>query len=136
MLIDIVDTSPNLLTLISANLAPIVVPSPVLREVMTLDEQDCPAFGITVIEPTVDQLLEAGTSRGALSEEDWLCLIVARDSDAICVTNDGALHRACGDRAVPCCRGLRLLIALVECGALRLDLPSHTLGRCASRTCT
>ena len=94
-LIDIVDVDPTLLTLVAREIAPVLIPLPVLREVSTLTEEECTALGLTVVEPTIEQLAEAATARGSLSEEDHLCLIVARDMGAICVTSDGALFNAC-----------------------------------------
>jgi rRNA-processing protein FCF1 len=113
-LIDLVDTDPHLLALIAQHSAPVIIPSPILAEVSTLDEPGCAALGALVVEPTIEQLHEAAVADGTLSEEDWLCLLIARDRGAVCVTNDGALHRACLERGVTVWRGLRPLIMLVE----------------------
>ena len=56
--------------------------------------------------------------RPSVSEEDWLCLIAARDLGATCVTSDGALYRACLERRVDAWRGLRPFVVLVELGVL------------------
>jgi hypothetical protein len=117
-LIDMVDGAPDLLTMIAREIAPIFIPVPVLREVSTLTEADCVALGLTVVEPTLDQLEEAAKARGRLSEEDHLCLIVARDLGATCVTSDGALYKACVADGVEVWRGLRPIVLLVERGHL------------------
>lgn len=85
-LIDIVDSDPTLLTLIAREIAPVLIPFPVLREVSTLTEEHCLGLGLIIVVPTIEQLEEAATARGSLSEEDHLCLIVARDLGATCVT--------------------------------------------------
>jgi hypothetical protein len=119
-LIDIVDADPTLLTTIARKIAPVLIPLPVLREVSTLTEEDCVALGLTIVVPTLDQLQEAATARGSLSEEDHLCLIVARDLGATCVTSDGALYKACVAVGIDAWRGLRPLIALVARGHLEV----------------
>ena len=117
-LIDIVDADPTLLTAVARQSAPIQIPVPVLREVSTLSKARCAQLGLTVIEPAMEQLEEAATARGSLSEEDHLCLIVARDLGATCVTSDGALYKACVAEGIEVWRGLRPLIALVARGHL------------------
>lgn len=119
-LIDLVDTDRALLTLIAERLAPVIIPTPILEEVETLSEADCKVLGLTVVEPSLDQLTEAAVRRGRLSEEDHLCLTVARDSGAICVTSDGALYDECDAVGVEAWRGLRPLVRLVELGHLEV----------------
>lgn len=117
-LIDIADANRVLLAVIAHEIAPVIVPTPILDEVATLSEADCAALGLTVHEPSLKQLTEAAVRRGRLSEEDYLCLIVARDLGATCVTSDGALYNECVAAGVAVWRGLRPLIALVELGRL------------------
>lgn len=117
-IIDIADADRALLTVIAEGIAPVVVPTPILREVETLSEADCVALGLTLLEPSLDQFTEAALHRGRLSLEDHLCLIVARDLRATCVTNDGALYDECVRSRVAVWRGLRPLVRLVELGRL------------------
>jgi hypothetical protein len=117
-LIDIADADRALLTIIAREIAPVIVPTPILEEVETLSEADCIALGLTVLEPSIEQLTESAVRRGRLSEEDHLCLIVARDLGVICVTSDGALYDECVATGVAVWRGLRPLITLVELGRL------------------
>lgn len=119
-LIDIVDSDARLLTTFAREIGPVLIPVPVLREVSTLTEEDCLALGLTVVLPTLEQLGEAATARGSLSEEDHLCLIVARDLGAICATSDGALYNACVAERVDAWRGLQPLITLVVAGHLEV----------------
>jgi len=125
--IDIADADRALLTLIAERLAPVIIPTPILDEVETLSEADCTVLGLTVVEPSLDQLTEAAVRRGRLSEEDHLCLIVARDSGAICVTSDGALYDECVAAGVEVWRGLRPLIRLVELGHLEARIAIVTV---------
>jgi hypothetical protein len=125
--IDIADTDRALLTLIAGRLAPVIIPTPILKEVETLGEADCKVLGLTVVEPSLDQLTEAAVRRGRLSEEDHLCLIVARDSGAICVTSDGALYDECLATGVEAWRGLRPLVRLVELGELEVRVAMATV---------
>lgn len=106
-LIDLVDAQPSLLTLIGQAIAPVIIPTPVLGEVSTLSDADCAALGLTVLEPSLEQLTEAATGRGRLSEEDHLCLIVARDLGATCVTSDGAFYGEYVASGVAVWRGLQ-----------------------------
>jgi hypothetical protein len=120
-LIDIADASQGVLALVTLHVGPIWVPTPVLSEVDTLDETQCAALGLAVVEPTLDQLHEAAEPDPALSFADKTCLVVARDARAICVTGDGALGRRCDLKRVANWRGLRPILALVECGVFSRD---------------
>lgn len=117
-LIDIADAEPALLTAIAREIAPVIVLTPILAEVETLSDSDCETLGLTVLEPSLAQLTEASIRRGRLSDEDHLCLVVARDLGATVVTSDGALFEACWASGVDVWRGLRPLIKLVELGRL------------------
>jgi hypothetical protein len=120
VLIDIVDANEAVLALIAQHVAPVIVPTPVLAEVETLDDVKCEALGLTVVEPPLDQLREAATPHPALSFADRICLIVARDGGHTCWTNDGPLGDECKAKGVARMRGLRPLLHLVESGALSL----------------
>ncbi len=98
-----------------------------LAEVDSLDELKCAALGLEVVEPTLDQLREAAAPHPALSFADRVCLIVARDAGGTAWTNDGPLGDECEAIGVPRMRGLRPLIALVEAGALALDVAAGTV---------
>lgn len=120
VLIDIADANEAVLALIVQHVARVIVPTPVLAEVDTLDELKCAALGLDVVEPSMDQLREAAVQHAALSFADKVCLIVARDTGATCWTNDGPLGDECKSIGVPRIRGLRPILALVERGALPL----------------
>jgi rRNA-processing protein FCF1 len=115
-LIDIADASQGVLTLIGLHVGPIWIPTPVLSEVDSLDETQGRALGLMVVEPTLEQLDEAAEPDPALSFADRICLVMARDAGAICVTGDEALGQRCDLHGVAMWRGLRPILALVECG--------------------
>jgi rRNA-processing protein FCF1 len=121
VLIDYVSTDETVLTLASAHLGDVMVPSPVLGEVDALDEADCHRLGLRLVDPTLEQLLEAGSQRGRLSFEDHVCLIIARDNGWTCVTSDGRLRTACIEAGIEVMWSLDLLVALVRAEALPAD---------------
>ena len=126
VLIDIADANEAVLGLITTHLARVVIPTPVLAEVASLDELKCAALGLDVVEPTLDQLREAAAPHPALSFGDRVCMIVARDAGGTAWTN-GPLGEECDGRGVPRMRGLRPLVALVEAGALALEVAVGTV---------
>jgi hypothetical protein len=127
VLIDIADANEAVLALIAQHVARVVIPTPVLAEVDGLDELKCAALGLEIVEPTLDQLREAADPHPALSFADKVCMIVARDAGGITWTNDGPLGDHCDAHRVPRMRGLRPLIALVEAGALAIDVAVGTV---------
>lgn len=120
-LIDYASTDDAVLALASRHLGPVIIPAPVLDEVELLDVADCERLGMRVIDPTLEQLLEAGSQRGSLSFEDRLCLIVARDGGWSCVTSDRRLRAACEASSVPVMWSLELVTELVDAGELSAD---------------
>jgi len=90
----------------------------VLDEVDGLDVAECERVGIRVIEPELETLVAATQKRSSLSVQDHLCLIVARTRSWVCVTNDGALRRACGEDGVTVLWGLEVMTELVRAGQL------------------
>ncbi|NJD27653.1 MAG: hypothetical protein FIA92_05095 [Chloroflexi bacterium] len=127
VLIDIADANEAVLGLIAQHLARVILPTPVLAEVDSLDELRCAALGLDVVEPTLDQLREAAVPHPALSFADKVCMIVARDAGGTAWTNDGPLGEECDTHGVPRMRGLRPLIALVEAGAIAIDVAVGTV---------
>lgn len=127
VLIDIADANEAVLGLIAQHLARVILPTPVLAEVDSLDELRCAALGLDVVEPTLDQLREAAVPHPALSFADKVCMIVARDVGGTAWTNDGPLGEECDTHGVPRMRGLRPLIELVEAGAIAIDVAVGTV---------
>jgi predicted nucleic acid-binding protein len=124
VLIDYIAADRTILALASQHLGIVHVPRTILdEELPDLTEDECRRLGIVVVDETVDQLVEAGagSSRGALSFEDRLCLILARDGVWTCVSNDGALRRECAAVGVEVRWGLQLMQELVAIGQLSAE---------------
>ena len=114
VLIDYASSDLSVLRRVCEFVGTIHVPRPVLEEVAQLGEADCARLGIHLVEASVEQLLEAGAGHGRLSFSDRLCLVLARDRNWTCVTNDRALRRACTDISVSVLWGLELMLELVS----------------------
>lgn len=117
-LIDYVKTDSTILKMISTYIGQVHIPSPVLDEVHPLTESDCIGLGIKVIEPSLEQVIEASGKRGKLSFQDHLCLILAHANEWVCVTNDVALRNECVSEGVQIYWGIEIICMLVECAAL------------------
>ena len=115
VLIDYAESDRSVLALVSRHLATIHVASPVLAdEVGKLPEKDAARLGIDVVEPTLDQVLEAKTEERSTSWYDRLCFVVARDAGWSVLTNDTALRKACGSVGIGCVWGLEAMVILVQ----------------------
>lgn len=121
VLIDYAKSAVHVLQLISTHLCKLHVASPVLQEVDNLDTATATALGIAVVEPTLPQLVEASHISQvfrALSAQDALSFIMARDNGWACLTNDNALRNFSSANAVTCIWGLQLLHPLVTAAHL------------------
>jgi len=121
VLIDYVKSELSILGLAASQLGEIHVLSTVLDEVDGLDADGCARLGIRVFEPELADVRVAAMKRGALSAQDHLCLIVSRKQGWTCVTNDGALRRACQQEQVPVLWGLQIMLELVRMRVLAGD---------------
>lgn len=129
VLVDFQAADLSLLTLASRHIGKVHIISSVLQEVEGLDETDCLRLGLHVVEPTLDQALEAAMSGRQLSFEDRLCLVVCRDNGWTCVSNDKALRKSCKDSGISVLWGLQLILELVHGG----HLPAHEAVEAAER---
>lgn len=118
VLVDFCKTDLGLLTLFSHHVGPIHVASPVFAEVEQLDEPQAISAGIRVVEPSLALAREAASRRGALSFQDWLSLLLAKERGWTCVSNDKRLRRECTGEAVATLWGLDVIRMLAEAGAL------------------
>ena len=118
MLIDYKETDLSVLTLVSRHIGQVHVLSTILGEVVDIDAARCEEHGLKVVEPTLEQVEIAARQRGRLSFEDHTCLVVSRDSDWTCVTNDRALRKECSEDGVELLWGLELMIELVRIGEM------------------
>lgn len=133
VLIDYCETDRSILPLISVHLGPVHVATPVLHEeVEQLDETECRSLRVELVEPSLELAAAAAARRGALSFHDNLCLLLARENRWVCVTNDGALRRACEADGVPTYWGLETIAMLSEGRALTTSEAAE-LGRAIQR---
>lgn len=121
VLIDLARADASVLGLLVRHVGLIVVPRDVLVEVVQLDEEACARLNMRIVDGSLEQLAEAAAKGGGLSFADRVCLILARDSGWICVSNDGRLRRACGEAGVEVRWGFELLLALVSAGGMDSD---------------
>jgi rRNA-processing protein FCF1 len=114
VLIDYAISDASILALAVKHLGPIHVPLPILEEVDQLTDADCARLGITLLDPTLDELAAAAAlPRATLSFEDKLCLVLAKANGFICVTNDKHLRGECEAAGVTPRWGLQVMSDLV-----------------------
>lgn len=122
VLIDFLSVDESVLTLAVHHLGPVFIPRDVFEEVEQLCDTTCARLELTVVDGSLAQIAEAGTTRGGLSFADRMCLILSRDHGWTCVSNDGRLRRACDEAGVAVKWGLQLLLELVDARALTGDV--------------
>lgn len=112
-LIDYINSNKNIISVATKKLYEIYVPLNIMREeIRQLSEDEANSLGIRIFEPTFNQLIEANKERGGLSFQDKLCLIIAKDNNWICVTNDKNLRNKCSEDEVEIMWGLQLTLKL------------------------
>jgi predicted nucleic acid-binding protein len=118
VLIDYFKSDPSVLKVVSSHLGELFVALPVLEEVKEVDQSLLESFGVVVVVPELDILLEAEIKKGALSFQDRVCLLLAKKGGWSCVSNDKPLRRECETESIPVMWGLEMMILLVEVGKL------------------
>lgn len=119
VLIDYLRADEQVLVLAGRHLGVVHVVRDVVDEVEGLDDDRCAHLGLKIVEPTTEHLLAAGSHpRTALSFEDRLCLLVAKENGFVCVSNDRALRSACAAETVDVMWGLQLMLQLVQAGGM------------------
>lgn len=121
VLIDYVETDVEILALVAANFATVLIPRPILDQVPRLNARQCRQLGVSVIEPETEILVQAGERSAALGFRDTLCLVLCEANRWTCVTNDAALLKACLRSKVSVRRGLNLMVELVVRGNLERE---------------
>lgn len=122
VLIDYALSDGTVLALAARHLGTLFVPRVVLEEVEQLSEADCDALGLTLVDESFELLASAATKQGSLSFEDHVCLLLAKQEQWTCVTNDKRLQVECRREGVDVIRGLRLMIELVRAGGLQSEM--------------
>ncbi len=121
VLIDYAESAPDILRLICEHILQLYIPLTVLKEVSQLNIQEVQALGIEIVEPKLSQIIEVSNIRElkpALSAQDAICFIMARDNDWACLTNDKPLRRLCSSQKVSCIWGLEIMHILVSSKAI------------------
>lgn len=121
ILIDYIDSNGVILCLASAHCYEIFTPEIVLKEVLgKRPKLDIGALGVRTCEVLLEQLFEAETFSNscALSIQDSLCFIIARDNSWICATNEKALYNKCLREKLKTMRGLQFMFDLAMMGKL------------------
>lgn len=115
VLIDYMQAKVQVLELIATHLGRVVILPPTLNEVDNFEKDDCHRLGLEIVTPSLEEYTEAALHKEpGLSAEDYLCLVVSERLAATCLTNDGALHKACRRRSIRCMYGLRPMLNLTE----------------------
>ena len=95
VLIDYRESDLSILTLVGQHVGRVAVLPPVLDEVHGVTATECGDFGIEIVEVETDRMLQAAATESQVSFNDRLCLVMCRENEWTCVTNDGALPRLC-----------------------------------------
>ncbi|MEW6063691.1 MAG: hypothetical protein AB1538_00525 [Bacillota bacterium] len=79
ILIDFYKCDRTIIKLIYTHVGQIYLATPVLSEINEIDEGACVELGIILVEPELEQVMLAAEKKGALSFQDNLCLILAKE---------------------------------------------------------
>lgn len=121
ILIDFYKCDRTIIKLICTYVGQIYLATPVLSEINEIDEGACVELGIILVEPELEQVMLAAEKKGALSFQDNLCLILAKEYGWACVTNDKPLRQKCEIEGIPLIWGIELICILVESGGLPVE---------------
>ena len=108
----------TILSLVAEHVGRVAVISLVLDEVRGVSATDCRRLGVEVINVETERMLQAADVKASVSFTDCLCLVVCREEEWTCVTNDGALRQLCKPHGVTTRFGLGLMVDLVAAGVL------------------
>lgn len=114
VLIDYLKTDISILTIYSKEIGQIYVPTDVLEKVKQLETGACDRLNLEIVEPTIEQYLEAAPKIRGLAFDDRVCFILARDNKWHCISNDKQLRVICEENGVSVLWGLELMLPLVE----------------------
>lgn len=126
VLIDYLETDRGILSLLSRHLAPLYVPDIVAAEVSQLQAIDPASIGLTIVETPYSVLAETKDRSSSISMQDFVCVRIAEERGWVCATNDKALRRECGRRAVSILWGLEMMLYLVQKGVFKPEQAKDT----------
>lgn len=122
VLIDCIDSDQSIFGLIKNSFGPICVINEIVKEVKSIEstEQLIP-LGLILVEPELEDCLDAHTVNKATSFNDNLCFLTAKRNGYICVTNDKSLKKLCAKHNVRSMWGLELITKLHDRGCISTD---------------
>lgn len=139
VLIDFAKADSSVLTLAARHVGEVHVATPVFEEVKDLDPAMAASLSLKLYEPTLEMVAAAATTRGRLSFQDRLSVVIARENGWTCVSNDKQLRATCKADGIPVLWGFEVLGALVERQALspaaaaavakKISAANHHIGR-------
>jgi len=118
VLIDYVKANKKVLHLATKHLCDIHVPVEVLKEVKDITRDELEKLGISIFEPTLDQVINAAKKSFGLSFQDQLCFLIAKEQGWVCATNDKQLRGQCEKDGVDVIWGLEIMVLLNKEGQL------------------
>ena len=119
VLIDYMNSEPDLFKLIATYIGALYVATPILEEVDSIESFDeLEELGLLPIEPEIDDVFEATSMDGKTSFQDNLCFLTAKRQSMTCITNDTNLRKQCTASEVPIIWGLELILELVKIGGI------------------
>lgn len=119
VLIDLNATEPPVLAMISAHVGTLHLASTMLAEELPeLSVDDCAALAIRIVEPSLEIVTAASIKLAGLSFHDRVCMLLAKENQWTCLTNDARLRRACKARSIAFQWGLEPVVELVKAGHL------------------
>ena len=114
VLIDYLNSDISILTIYSKEIGQIYIPVDVLDRVKQMDTGDCNRLNLKIVEPTIEQYLEAGPKVRGLAFDDRICLVLAKENKWTCITNDKQLRATCEKYGISVVWGLEIMLPLVE----------------------
>jgi rRNA-processing protein FCF1 len=118
VIIDLFQCDKTILPRISRYVGQIAVATTIIEEIQCLALDDCRQLGMRLVEPTIGQVYSAIHKPKPLSFYDWLCYLLARQHQWICVSNDKALRKQCTSSHLAVMWEFEMLCLLVENGGL------------------
>lgn len=126
VLIDYMNSEPELFNLIKTYVGPIHVITPIIEEVDSINSfTDLEDLGLILIEPEIEDVFTAGEIDGPTSFQDNLCYLTAKRNELICVSNDKNLRKNCLNENVALLWGLELILELVKAKGISTDDAGH-----------
>jgi hypothetical protein len=128
VLLDLCESDRNVLRLVADTIGTVHVPSPILLEELShlANGVEWAKIGVTAVEPDLEIARRAASRPAGLTFHDHLCLLVAKQRDLRCVTNDGCLSWACASEGVATLSGLDVIAKLVDAGRMALPAAADT----------